>query len=305
MGATQDKTIAVTGSTGLIGQRAVADLHAAGHRVVRVVRGDASGSDIAWDPEGHLDPASLRGVDAVVHLAGEPLAGGRWTDAQRERIMRSRRSGTRTVAAAIAEAVAAADGPQVLVCASGINLFDDHGDEVVTEDTPPGTDFLAEVVRAWEAAADPARQAGVRVAHLRFGQVLDPAGGSLARMVPLFKLGLGGRFGSGRQWWPWIAIDDVSAAIRWAIETPTAEGGYNTTSPNPVTNAEFTRALAGVLGRPAIIPIPAFGPRLLLGELADVLLMTSLRAVPARLQAEGFTFAHPDIEGALRHVLDR
>jgi uncharacterized protein (TIGR01777 family) len=294
--------IAITGSSGLIGERLVADLTGAGHQVVRMVRSDPAGSDIVWRTQGPLDPAALRGIDAVVHLAGEPIGGGRWTAARKRRIRDSRVQGTTT----IAEAMARSDGgPTVLVVASGINVYPDSGDAVVTEETPPADDFLARVVTDWEAAADPARTAGIRVVHTRFGIVLDPSGGALQKMLPLFKLGLGGRFGSGDQWWSWVAIDDVAGVIRWALDTGSAEGAYNVTAPNPVTNREFTEVLGEVLGRPAVVPVPAFGPRLLLGELADVLLLTSLRVEPARLLAAGYTFEQTALGPALRSVLGR
>lgn len=295
-------SVAVTGSSGLIGERLVADLRGAGHRVVRLVRSSPAGSDIPWRPQGPLDPALLRGIDAVVHLAGEPIGGGRWTRARKRRILDSRVQGTRTIAEAMARAV---DGPRTLVVASGINLYPDGGDEVITENTKPGNDFLATVVKEWESAADPAREAGIRVLHTRFGIVLDPTGGALQKMLPLFKLGLGGRFGSGDQWWSWVSIDDVSGVIRWALEHGDADGAYNVTAPHPVTNEVFTEVLADVLHRPALLPVPAFAPKLLLGELADVLLFTSLRVEPTRLLDEGYTFEYTNLAPALRNVLGR
>ena len=294
--------IAMTGASGLIGSRLSADLTADGHQVVPMVRRHASAGEIQWRPEGPLDPSALRGIDVVVHLAGESIGAGRWTDKQKQRIMESRRQGTTT----IAEAVARADGgPRVLISASAVGLYGNRGDEVITEKTPPGDDFLAEVVKVWEESADPARDAGVRVVHPRFGIVLDPSGGALHKMLPLFRLGAGGRFGSGEQWWPWVAIDDVSGAVRWAIANEDANDAYNVTAPNPTTNAEFTEVLADVLNRPAFLPVPAFGPKLLLGELADALLFHSQRVEPARLLADGYAFAFPDLGPALRHVLGR
>lgn len=294
--------IAITGSTGLIGQHLTDQLRAGGHEVVRMVRHDASGTDILWRTDGPLDPAALRGVDAVVHLAGEPIGGGRWTDAQKRRIRESRTKGTDTIATAVAKAE---DGPKVLISMSAQGLYGDRGDTVITEKTEPGDDFLADVVATWEAAADPARDAGVRVIHPRAGIVLDPGGGALPKMLPLFKLGLGGRFGSGDQWWSWIAIDDVVGFMIWALENDDVEGAYNLTAPNPVTNKEFTAVLADVLDRPAFLPVPAFGPKLLLGELADALLFHSQRVIPERTTAEGFDFQFDDLGPALRHVLDR
>lgn len=299
--------IAITGSNGLIGERVVADLHAHGHTVVRLVRSSPSGSDIVYKTAGPLDPAALRGIDAVVHLAGESIGGSsptdlRWTAAKKARIMDSRVKGTTT----IAEAMAKADGgPTVLVSASAIGLYGDRGDQVLTEASAPGTDFLAGVVTAWEAAAEPARAAGIRVVHPRFGIVLDAGGGALAKLLPLFKAGLGGKFGKGEQWWSWVAMADVVGAVRWAIETSTAEGAYNVTSPHPTTNAQFTTVLGEVMGRPTFATVPAFGPKLLLGELADALLFNSQRVEPARLSEQGYTFAFSDLAPALREVLDR
>ncbi len=294
--------IAITGSTGLVGERLVKDLHGAGHEVVRMVRRDPTGSDILWRTTGPLDPAALRGIDAVVHLAGESIGAGRWTDAQKRRIMDSRVDGTTT----IAEAMAKADGgPRTLISASAVGLYGDRGDEVITESTPPADDFLATVVAAWEAAAEPARTAGIRVVHPRLGIVLDPDGGALQKMLPLFRLGLGGRFGSGEQYWPWVAIDDVSGMIRWALENDDVEGAYNVTGPNPTTNAQFTEVLGEVLGRPALLPVPAFGPKLILGELADALLFNSQRVEPTRLLEAGYTFEFTNLGPALRQVLDR
>lgn len=292
--------VAITGSTGLIGERLVADLTAEGHEVVRMVRRDPRPGQILWRTDGTLDPSTLRGVDGVVHLAGEPIGARRWSDAQKARIRRSRIDGTTTIAEAVAKAE---DGPSVLVSGSAVGYYGSRGDEVLTESSPPGEDFLAGVVSAWEAAADPARDAGVRVVHPRTGIVLDPDGGALQKMLPLFKLGLGGRFGSGQQWWPWVAIDDVSAMLRWALTTASAAGAYNVTGPEPVTNAEFTEVLGDVLGRPTALTVPEFGPKLLLGELADALLFVSQRAVPERLQADGFDFSFRTVGAALRHVL--
>ncbi len=294
--------IAITGSSGLIGEKLVADLHGAGHEVVRMVRRDPTGSDILWRTQGPLDPAALRGIDAVVHLAGEPIGGGRWTEARKKRIHDSRVQGTTT----IAEAIAASDGgPSVLVVASGINVYPDSGAQIITEEAGTADDFLATVVKDWEAAADPARDAGVRVVHTRFGIVLDPTGGALQKMLPLFKAGLGGRFGSGEQWWSWVSIEDVTGVIRWAVEHDEATGAYNVTAPNPVTNQQFTEVLAEVLNRPAFLPVPAFGPKLLLGELAEVLHFTSLRVQPARLLEQGYDFTFENLGPALRQVLDR
>ncbi len=296
--------IAVTGSTGLIGSALVPFLAAGGHRVFRLVRGIAPGADcIRWDPaQGVRDAALLEGLDGVVHLAGENIAGGRWTAARKAGIRRSRVEGTRRLCEALARV---ARPPKVLVCASAIGYYGDRGDQMLSEDAPPGNDFLAQVCREWEAAAAAAAKAGIRVVNLRFGIVLSAAGGALQKMLLPFKLGAGGRIGSGRQYWSWIALDDAVGAIHHALVTEPLAGPVNAVVPVPVTNAEFTRILGRVLRRPAIAPLPAFAARLLLGEMADALLLASARVVPARLQDTGYTFRHADLESALRHLLGR
>jgi len=297
--------IAITGSTGLIGEALRASLLADGHRVVRVVRRAASGPDeISWDPTaGRLDPADLAGLDAVVHLAGEGIAEKRWTDAQKQRILSSRTEGTGLVARVMAGC--GADGPRVLVSGSAIGWYSDRGDEELTEASAPGTGFLADVCRQWEAAADPARQAGVRVAHARTGIVLDPDGGVLAKQLPLFRVGLGGRIGNGRQYMSWITIEDEVAALRFLVDHD-VEGPVNLTAPHPVTNRAFTEALGSALHRPTVVPVPGFGPKLLFGgELVDELLLASQRVLPHRLQEAGFTFARPELGPALDALLHR
>lgn len=296
--------ITITGSSGLIGSALVASLTADGHRVTRLVRRQPRGpEEAAWDPTaGVLDPEVLRGVDAVVHLGGEPIGARRWTDEQKRRILDSRRGSTRLLAEALA---GLDDGPRVLACASGADYYGDRGEEPLTEDSGPGTSFLAQVCVEWEAAADPARQAGVRVVHLRTGMVLAREAMAMKRLLPLFKAGLGGRFGSGRQYWPWISIEDTVGLYRFAIDTGSLAGPLNTVAPEPVTNAEFTRSVARVLRRPAVVPVPRFGPKLVLGELADTLLFSSKRVLPERAQAEGYAFRHAHLEEALRHVLSR
>jgi uncharacterized protein len=299
--------LAVTGATGLIGQSLVAFLQTGGHRVSRLTRGEPGPGEIRWDPaRGQLQPDDLVDVDVVVHLAGEPIASRRWTQAQKQRIRDSRVAGTTLVARTLAALGPRADGsPRALVCASAIGYYGDRGEELLTEDSPPGDGFLAGVVRDWEAAADPAREGGVRVANVRIGIVQTPAGGALARLLPLFRAGVGGRFGSGRQWTSWVALDDVIGLLHHAAVTPGVEGPLNATAPQPLTNAEYTGVLARVLRRPALVPIPAFGPRLLLGEMADELLFTSARVLPERTLASGYRFAYPDLEAALRHLLGR
>ncbi len=295
--------VAVTGSRGLVGSALVAWLTTEGHRVMRLVRGSPSGEDISWDPgEGVRDVARLEGVDAVVHLAGENIGAGRWTPQHKDAIRRSRVEGTRRLGESLARL---SDRPQVLVSASAIGYYGDRGSELLTEESPPGKDFLARVCQEWEAAAEPAWRAGIRVVHLRFGMILSPAGGALARMLPPFRAGLGGRLGRGTQYVSWIAIDDAIGAIRHAISAEALKGPVNAVGPNPVTNGEFTRVLARVLSRPALLPMPAFAARLAFGEMADALLLASQRVMPTRLQASGYRFRYPELEVALRHLLGR
>jgi uncharacterized protein (TIGR01777 family) len=296
--------IAVTGSTGLIGRRLTAELTDAGHRVLRLVRpGAAPGPDTAsWDPAaGTIDAGALEGIDAVVHLAGEGIAEKRWTDDQKRRILTSRTDSTRLLAETLA---GLSHPPATLLSGSAIGFYGDTGDRPTDESGPAGSDFLARVCVQWEAAAEPAVEAGIRVAFLRTGIVLDAHGGALARQLPFFRLGLGGRAGSGRQYMSWISLDDEVEAIRFLLDADVA-GPVNLTAPNPVTNAEFTTTLGRVLRRPTTV-LPMFGPRLLFGrELADSLLLTSQRVVPAVLEGAGYRFRHAELEPALRAVLGR
>lgn len=294
--------VAVTGATGLIGTELVRRLRAGGHTVVRLVRSEpAPGSgDVRWDPEaGRLDAAGLEGVDAVVHLAGESV-GQRWSEERKARIRRSRVEGTRLLAQALADLPRR---PRVLVSASATGLYGDRGDELLDEESAVGSGFLAAVAREWEAAAAPARRAGIRVAHPRLGVVLSTEGGALARMLPPFRLGAGGKLGSGRQWMSWVSIDDAVRALLFALADERVEGPFNVVAPEPVTNAVFTGRLAHVLGRPALVPVPEFALRLAFGEMADEALLASQRALPRRLAALGFDFHHPEVEGALRAAL--
>ena len=265
--------VVVTGSSGLIGTALVAALTDAGHRPIRMVRGQATGDAIAWDPDaGTIDAASLEGVGAVVHLAGEGIASKRWTDEQKRRILESRTKGTSLLADALAGLTRR---PSVLVSASAIGYYGERGDDVLTEEDPPAHTFLGELVVAWEAAATPAADAGIRVAHPRTGIVLSADGGALAESLPLFKWGVGGRFGSGRQYWSWISLVDEVRALLWLLDHDLS-GGVNLTAPNPVTNAVFTKSLGAAVHRPTIFPIPKFGPAIKLGrELAQELLYTS------------------------------
>lgn len=294
--------VAVTGASGFIGSAVVAALLNDGHHVRRIVRRTPANADeVRWDPEAAtIDTAGLAGVDAVVHLAGEGIASHRWTDEQKRRIRQSRTKGTRL----IAETVASLDPrPEVLLSGSAIGYYAHRGDEEVTEADPPGGDFLAGVCVEWEAAARPAVDAGVRTAWLRTGIVLDPGGGALQRMLPLFRLGLGGPFGRGDQWWSWISLADEVGAILHLLSSG-VEGAVNLTGPEPVRNLELARTLGRVLGRPAMVPVPRFGPGLLLGpELAQSLLYDSIRVRPAVLTDAGYTFGHPDLEAALRAML--
>ena len=295
--------ISVTGSSGLIGSALVPFLTAQGHEVGRVVRSTTAAGAWRWDPgAGHVDAGAVNGKDAVVHLAGENIAAGRWSAARKARIRDSRVRGTRVVA----QAVARADPrPKALLCASAMGFYGDRGDERLTEASAPGRGFLSEVSREWEEACAPARDQGVRVVNLRFGIVLSPAGGALAKMLLPFRLGAGGVVGSGKQWWSWVALDDAVGAIQHALVTAGLSGPLNVAAPNPVTNAEFTRTLGRVLARPTLFPVPVFAARLAFGEMADALLLASARVVPERLQQTGYVFRHPELEGALRHLLGR
>ncbi|HEY7634022.1 MAG TPA: TIGR01777 family oxidoreductase [Gemmatimonadales bacterium] len=301
----QSLNVLVTGSSGLVGSSLIPFLTTGGHRVTRLVRRTPRSGEIQWDPSaGRLDPAELEGIDAVVHLAGENLA-ARWSPARKRAIRDSRVSATRLLAHAVAQLQRR---PRVLVSTSAVGVYGNRGDQVLTETdadsaTPP--DFLVDVVREWEAATEPARAAGIRVVLLRSGLVLSPAGGVLGRMLPAFRMGAGGRLGSGRQWMSWIAIDDTIGAIHHALTTDSLSGPVNATAPNPVTNREFAATLGRVLGRPAVLPAPATALRLAFGEMADVALLAGARVVPARLTQSGYQFRHPHLEDALRFVLGR
>lgn len=297
--------VCVSGSSGLIGSTLVAFLSSGGHQVRRIVRKESHGDPnlIAWDSaHGTLETEKLEGTDAVVHLAGESIASGRWTEAKRTRIRESRVQGTRELAESLSRLQRP---PKVLVVASATGYYGNRGDAMLDEDASPGHGFLAEVCQQWEAAAEPALQHGIRVVMARFGIVLNPRGGALAKMLPLFQFGLGGRLGDGQQYWSWISLDDVVGAIHHAIITPTLAGPMNVTTPNPVQNVEFTRTLARILGRPAILPAPASALRLALGDMADEMLLASTRVIPHRLFAAGYAFRHPTLEVALRHLLGR
>jgi hypothetical protein len=292
--------VAVTGASGLIGRALVAFLASGGHDVVSLVRRPPGEGEARWDPEaGTVDLAALDGADAVVYLAGAPIA-HRWTHARKRSILESRVRGTRL----IAEALAGRERkPRVLVCASGIGVYGSgSGDAVLSETSPPGTDFLAGVCEAWEAAAEPAREAGIRVVHLRIGVVLEAL---LGRLALLFQLGLGGRIGSGRQWLSWATLDDVVGAFHHALLDGSLSGAVNVVAPAPVTNAEFARTLGTVLRRPALLPAPAPFVKLAFGEMGEHVLLGGQRVRSERLENAGFHFHFPDLDGALRHVLGR
>lgn len=289
--------VVIAGASGLVGRHLVPALRAAGTDVRRLVRRAASAPDeISWDPAGgRLDAQALAGTDGVINLAGRSLL-GRWTARVKTDILNSRVQATRLLVDAIA---GMAVRPTVLVSTSAVGFYGHRGDEVLTEASSPGTGFLAEVTKAWEAEARRAADLGVRVVCTRFGLVLARGGGALGPMMPLFRVGLGGPIGSGRHWWSWIHIDDLVAAIIAALTTPALQGPVNLVGPAPVTNREFARTLGSVLHRPAILPAPVFAVRLVLGEVADEMILSSQRVMPARLQANGFAFRRQELRAAL------
>lgn len=295
--------ILVSGASGFIGSALVPSLTSQGHKVKRLVRHSLVNTreEIHWEPaEGLIDENHLEDFDAVVHLAGENIAARRWSAAQKDRIASSRVQGTKLLAGALAGVM---HPPKVLVSASAIGYYGNRGNEVLTEEHEPGTGFLADTARAWEEATEAAEKRGIRVVRMRFGVVLSPAGGALAKMLLPFKLGLGGKIGSGRQYMSWIALDDVVGAIHHAITNEGLMGPVNVVAPKAATNAEFTRALGQALSRPTIFPMPAFAARLAFGEMGDELLLSSTRVEPRKLLSSGYTFQHPELDGALRHLL--
>lgn len=276
-------------------------LSARGHQVTPLVRREPGPGEIRWDPaRSGLDPEALRGVEAVVHLAGENIAGSRWTASRKQELLESRRTGTRLLAEAVARATS---GPRTMISASAIGYYGDRGDEALTETSAPGAGFLPEVAEAWEKATEPAKAAGVRTASIRIGLLLTPEGGLLQRMLTPFRLGVGGPLGSGRQWMSWIAAEDLMGVFLHALGRDDIRGAVNAVAPEPVRNAEFTRTLGRVLHRPAVIPVPALALRLAFGEMSDGAILASARVVPAVLQASGFQFKHPKLEPALVHLL--
>lgn len=298
--------VAITGASGLIGGALSASLTARGDQVVHLVRREPrTAAEIRWDPAGReLDPGALDGVDAVVHLAGAGVGDHRWTPAYKQQIFASRVDSTHTVASALAELAGRGQSP-VLVCGSAIGIYGpDRGDEVLTETSSPGQGFLCDVVRAWESASKPAEDAGLRVVHARTGIVLSPAGGAMARLLPLARLGLAGPLGSGRQYWSWITLQDEVRALTWAIDQPTLSGAVNLTGPQPLPQVEVTKAVASALGRPALLPAPSLALRLVLGEFSSDIL-GSLRVLPSRLTASGFTFEHDTAERAAAWLVEQ
>ena len=296
--------ILITGASGLIGQALTKQLNASGHTTVAAVRREPRRNDeVQWNPAtGEMSPSAFDGVDAVVHLAGAGIGDKRWSNEYKKEILNSRVLGTKLIASAMAET---SDGPKVLLSGSAIGIYGESLTTEFNEQSPIGHGFLADVCAQWEAATESASRAGIRVAHLRTGIVLSPAGGALAKLLPLFKLGAGGKMGSGKQWQSWISIDDEVAAIDYLL-TANVTGAVNLTAPTPVTQAEFTKTLAKVLHRPSFLPVPSFGPKLLLGsELADALLFTGQKVMPEILQMSGYAFKHSSLESALRSLLNK
>ena len=295
--------IIISGASGLIGKPLVKKLSLAGHEVVQLVRRTPNANESRWNPAtGQIDASVINGADAVIHLSGAGIGDRRWTTKYKQELVESRTKSTALLASTIANC---AKKPSVFLSGSAIGIYGPRGDEELTEQSSNGSSFLADICKQWEAAAKPAVDAGVRTVYLRTGIVLTPLGGALKKQLPLFKLGLGGKFGDGRAWQSWISLDDELAAIEHLL-TAKVSGAVNLTAPNPVTNADFTTTLARTIKRLAILPIPKFGPQLLLGaELADALLFTGQRVMPAELLKSGFVFKHSTIEVALRALLNK
>lgn len=305
MGDHHPMDIAVTGASGLIGTALVAELESQGHRVRRLVRDRkvASSNAIFWDPDrGQIDLPSLEGVHAAIHLAGENIGDSRWTEARKLRILRSRVEGTHLLASSLAKLKVE---PLVMLSASGIGAYGNRHDEWLDEGSSLGDNFLAMVVKEWEGAAEPARIHGIRVAHMRTGVVLSETGGALPKMITPIRMGVGGRLGSGRQYMSWVMLEDAVRAYIFAMKTDTLSGPINVVTESPVTNAEFTETLARLLNRPSLFRAPAFALKLALGEMAQELLLEGQRVAPKKLLAERFDWRYPDLESALRTVLER
>ena len=298
------RTIAITGASGMVGSNLSSSLSKQGHQVIPLRRGKSQpkGSDVFWDPDGLgiCDPQRLAGVDTIVHLAGENIAAGRWTTAQKQRIRSSRVDATRNLVRSLKQME---QPPTTFVCASAIGIYGDRGDEQLTERSDPGSGFLVDVCRDWEGAAAEAETAGMRVVQVRIGVVLSAQGGALAKMLTPFKLGMGGIVGSGKQYWSWIGLGDVVGVLEEAVTNESLRGPINAVSPNSMTNREFTKVLGKVLRRPTSFPLPGFMAKLILGEMAKELLLSSARVVPDALMKSGFQFQHADLETCLRHEL--
>ncbi len=301
-----ERGVIASGASGMLGAALRHALTEHGMRVLQLVRGTPTQEgQVCWNPKAQPaveDPAKLDGCSAAIHLSGSNVAGHRWTEAYRREISASRVESTRALAMLLA---GLQRPPRTFLAASAVGIYGDRSDELLDESSVTGEGFLAEVCREWEAAAEPAVKAGIRVVHLRFGVALDAESGALAKMAPMFRLGLGGRLGSGRQWMSWVSLDDIVAAAMFALKTPQLVGAVNVTAPHPVTNTEFTRALARHLRRPAVLPAPAFALRIALGPMADEALLASQRAVPSKLLAAGFQFMHPTVDEALAALLGR
>ncbi|MFN9717355.1 MAG: TIGR01777 family oxidoreductase [Planctomycetota bacterium] len=299
---TTQQKIAISGASGLVGTDLKSLLESRGHSVIPMTRRKSGGADvIVWDPsKGLADPSQLEGIDTVIHLAGENIAGARWNAAVKERIMSSRVEGTRSLVQSLSKVT---NRPKTLICASAIGIYGHRGEELLTESAASGKGYLADVCRAWEAEAMAAQSLGMRVVCVRIGVVLSPKGGALAKMLMPFKLGLGGIVGNGKQYWSWIGLNDLVRAIAFCAENPSVSGPVNAVSPEPLTNDAFTRAVGKVLHRPTIFPLPAFMAKLVLGEMADELLLSSIRVVPSQLQRYGFQFEQPDLVSCLEHEL--
>ena len=293
--------IAIAGSSGLLGSALIPKLEADGDEVIRLVRRSAGAGEIEWHPnQDEIEPAKLDSFDAVINLAGENVAEGRWTDEKKRKIRDSRVNGTHLLSEAISKAP---EQPQVFLCASATGIYGDRENEPLDEQSEWGGGFLAGVCREWEKATEPATKAGVRVVNLRFGPVLAREGGMMEKMLTPFKMGLGGKIGSGKQYISWVAIDDAVGAMLLALKDTSIRGPLNVVSPNPVTNEEFTKALGEALSRPTVMAMPAFAARLAFGEMADEMLLVSQRVVPKKLTAAGFHFQYPELEATLRSYI--
>ncbi|BBO36340.1 TIGR01777 family oxidoreductase [Lacipirellula parvula] len=306
MSSLANQRILITGASGLVGSRLSAELAKLGAQPVAAVRRPVrdEARELYWNPDrGEIDRAKLEGIDAVVHLAGENIAEGRWSEEFKRKILESRVKGTHLVADALAHLERK---PRVFVSASAIGYYGNRGADVMTEQSSPDDDFLAKVCQQWEAAAQPARDAGIPVTNIRIGVVLSADGAALAKMLTPFKLGLGGKVGSGEQFMSWITIDDLVGAIIFLLSrSEPVVGPVNVVAPNPSTNLSFTKTLGRVLGRPTVLPMPAFAVKLLFGEMGDALLLSSTRVAPTALQSAGYQFQYPELEPALRHLLNR